>query len=642
MPINPALLVSAPMLQDYFVDKDTGLPLQNGIVTCYQDNSRTTLKNWYYQTGVPGNYTYIPLPNPMVLSAVGTIVDVNGNDTIPFFYPFSELDNSTVQTYYITVVSQDLQSQFVRANFPFVPNQVNEVSVDKNYSLNNSFWRNIGSVPFPLTKTTNVTGSTLFYETVAPNQHDGFIMPDMLYMKSANASMETITFKKFPNGSNPLVGDITPEYYLEHNCASPAPEGSKFYQIPISLHIKQLESTPATITIQAISNSGTANDVITISIFQFNGTGTTQTSPVLLDTIQLTSSWTKYTIPFTFPSTAGAPISPGDDAWYLRIGVPANQQFDLSFTLPSIYLSQNNLPTNNFTTYDEAETIINSPRTGDVRVSMNDFYPYGWVPMNDGTIGNASSNATTRANTDTWQLFYLLYNKFFPYTNGTTNQIIQLFNSAGTAIVWSGSAITDFNANNQLSLTKMMGKVLLGTVPIDALISSYKSTFTASNNAGRLLITTTNNMNFYKGMPVVFTNQGGALPGNLISNHVYYVAAFGVNTIFVAADFASAMADTYIAFVDAGSGTNTVISDLNGSPTGEYAHTQLESELATHFHNGTTMVVYGSGAGGIVHPLGAAVPNASGTVVINVAPDGNSVPFNVTQPATLNNFYIKL
>src|SRR5882724_341865 len=148
MAINPALLIAAPMLQDYLVDKDTGLPLSAGIITCYQDNSRTTLKNWYYQSGSPGAYTYITLPNPMTLSAVGTIEDSNGNDTIPFFYPVSETDNQTSQTYYITVDNSNLERQFTRQNFPFISQNSSEQQNPtlRNYIVNNRFWRNIGSL----------------------------------------------------------------------------------------------------------------------------------------------------------------------------------------------------------------------------------------------------------------------------------------------------------------------------------------------------------------------------------------------------------------------------------------------------------------------------------------------------------------
>ena len=70
MGINQELLIAAPMLQDYLVDNIAGNPMSFGTVSCYRDNSRTTYKNWYYQSGTPGAYTYIPLPNPLALEAI--------------------------------------------------------------------------------------------------------------------------------------------------------------------------------------------------------------------------------------------------------------------------------------------------------------------------------------------------------------------------------------------------------------------------------------------------------------------------------------------------------------------------------------------------------------------------------------------
>ena len=100
MTINTDLLIAAPMLQDYLVDKDTGFPLANGQVSLYIDNQRSFFKNWYYQTGAPGAYTWIPLDNPLNLSSVGTIQDPNGNDVIPFYYPFDETNlNDVINNY---------------------------------------------------------------------------------------------------------------------------------------------------------------------------------------------------------------------------------------------------------------------------------------------------------------------------------------------------------------------------------------------------------------------------------------------------------------------------------------------------------------------------------------------------------------
>ncbi len=85
-------------------------------------------------------------------------------------------------------------------------------------------------------------------------------------------------------------------------------------------------------------------------------------------------------------------------------------------------------------------------RTGDVKATYNNVQP-GWVLMNDGSIGNASSLATTRANADTQDLFVLLWNTipdvWCPVSGGR-----------------GASALVDFNGNKRLTLAKGLGRVL--------------------------------------------------------------------------------------------------------------------------------------------------------------------------------------
>src|SRR5580693_7123038 len=93
--------VTAPSLQEYFVDKDSGLPLSGGFVYFYVDTARSVLKPVFEQTGSPPNYTYSVLPNPVTLSAVGTFQDASGNDIIPYYYPYDSFGD--VQLYFIEV-----------------------------------------------------------------------------------------------------------------------------------------------------------------------------------------------------------------------------------------------------------------------------------------------------------------------------------------------------------------------------------------------------------------------------------------------------------------------------------------------------------------------------------------------------------
>ena len=73
--------------------------------------------------------------------------------------------------------------------------------------------------------------------------------------------------------------------------------------------------------------------------------------------------------------------------------------------------------------------------------------------MNDGSIGSSSSSATTRANTDTFSLYDLIWNAignaFAPVSGGR-----------------GASSIADFTANKVLSLTRNLGRVMAGSLPV--------------------------------------------------------------------------------------------------------------------------------------------------------------------------------
>lgn len=108
--------VTAPSLQEYFVDKDSGLPLSGGFVYFYVDTARSVLKPVFEQTGSPPNYTYSVLPNPVILSAVGTFQDASGNDIIPYYYPYDS--SGDVQLYFIAVYNSQNVLQFTREGWP--------------------------------------------------------------------------------------------------------------------------------------------------------------------------------------------------------------------------------------------------------------------------------------------------------------------------------------------------------------------------------------------------------------------------------------------------------------------------------------------------------------------------------------------
>lgn len=91
--------------------------------------------------------------------------------------------------------------------------------------------------------------------------------------------------------------------------------------------------------------------------------------------------------------------------------------------------------------------------TGDVKITMKTAADTGWVIMNDGSIGDASSGGTTRANADTSALFTLLW------TN-TANADLAIQDSTGSASTRGVSAAADFAAHKRMPLPKMLGRAL--------------------------------------------------------------------------------------------------------------------------------------------------------------------------------------
>jgi hypothetical protein len=659
MAVIDSQLISSATLQDELVNK-LGLALSAGIVT-FTKCDGVTLKNWYYQSGtLCGPFTYIAGPNPMTLSAAGTFVDVGGNDVIPFWNPWSEIDGNetTPEFYNVKVVDQFGQLQFTRANFPSGAGggsgggATTNTQTLENYVLNNRFWRNVGAftptidpaATNMMTWTTQYNNSgTVFAATLAPSQHDSFSMPDFVYIKNNQTATEVLTFNKFALQLVPeITGDITPEYYLNHTTSvAGTGETLKVYQFPISLHVETLSEVTFAFTIQTQSSS--AGIVLPIYIYQYLGTGVASAAPVQIGQVTTSTSWVKSTLTYTFSTDSGDILSStSDDAWYLQIGLPRNTTTNFNFTLPSIYLGNTVLlpniivPTNSFQTYDQIDTIINSWRTGDVRTSLNSFYFFGWIPMNNGTIGStaASAYATCRANNDTWPLYNLIWQAYKPYNGVTYNIISQMYNSSNVAIAYGATAYADWLAGNVLTLTRMMGQVILGTVPAATLLLQYQTTFTASSSTG-LLLTAGNAMSLFNGMPVYVS--GGSLPSTIGANTIYYVSGFnGTTTFYLSTTFANAMAGVVIAYA---AGSGTVTSALAATYEGEYAHTQLLTELAQHTHNANAANFVNIGSGGV---FTAGASGGSTGLTAGITGFSATAAANVTQPGTFMNIFMKL
>jgi hypothetical protein len=165
MALDPRFIVTSD-LEEYFVDKDSGAPLAAGIVTFYSDIDRTIKKPVYQITGSPPNYSYSALPNPCELSAVGTFQDADGNNIVPYYFPYEGTpsdSDGTVELYYITVHANDGTGgegvlQFTREAWPNftsedVPSQ-NEGF--RNFIPNGQFLSHTDNPPVEVDATNNL------------------------------------------------------------------------------------------------------------------------------------------------------------------------------------------------------------------------------------------------------------------------------------------------------------------------------------------------------------------------------------------------------------------------------------------------------------------------------------------------------
>lgn len=129
MPVTDPRFLALFPIQEVIIDKDTGLPLSAGIVSFYFDDParRTSYKPIYQQVQLPDkSYDFVQINNPITLTSVGTFADDNGNDIIPFLFPYEGTpgnSDGTIEKYYITVYAAiapvgNGSLQFTRENWP--------------------------------------------------------------------------------------------------------------------------------------------------------------------------------------------------------------------------------------------------------------------------------------------------------------------------------------------------------------------------------------------------------------------------------------------------------------------------------------------------------------------------------------------
>jgi len=137
---SPYLFACFP-LQEYFVNKDTGLPLSGGWVQFYSDEAFTVPKDVYQYSYAAGQWTEVNIGSTLVLSIAGTFQH-NNVDIIPYLFPYQGTPQSPgdLELYFIRVWSRDPNQggvlQFTRSGWP--PNLTDTGNVVDNYDNSNN------------------------------------------------------------------------------------------------------------------------------------------------------------------------------------------------------------------------------------------------------------------------------------------------------------------------------------------------------------------------------------------------------------------------------------------------------------------------------------------------------------------------
>lgn len=319
MALDPRYVASSD-LQQYLVDKDTGLPLAGGLVYFWSDTGRYTVaKDVYMLSGNPPNYSFVPLPNPIVLSSVGTIQDNNGNDVIPYYLPIVSEDDPTVDLYFVVVQNAQGVPQFTREAWP--PNAVEtSTPVDAsnlfNYVPNGQFLLHNSINP---EEDFEIPGGST---AIAPGGWT-FELPDNPASSNQLIFTQLNTWTDNPAQSPPFEANII--------CTSPSgADNEKALRLKFNDVNKFSNNQTYTFGFNGVANTSVTD--ITVRLVKYFGVGGTVFTPVNLATFTINNEPNIYYIAFSFGNNEGDTIGTGQTYVALELSFNTNQSFNVSLT----------------------------------------------------------------------------------------------------------------------------------------------------------------------------------------------------------------------------------------------------------------------------------------------------------------------
>jgi hypothetical protein len=346
-------------LQEYFVDKDSGFPLAAGKIYFWEDQARTIPKPVYQITGSPPNYTYSVLPNPVILSSVGTFADDSGNDIMGYYFPYDISGN--LELYYVTVYSAGDVFQFSREGQPNLASTstVNDVSL-LNYIPNGQFLEHID---LPNSGLIPVSGTDYAIPIAYGN-----------WLFSSTANSTAVNHLTFTRINSPTDNPSSSPRYTAHVVCT-IPDATDLYK-KIEVRFPDVnkfasDTQQYTLSFTAKSNTGSFNNVDFV-VRKYFGVGGSPDVSTDIDTVTITNSYKTFNIPFTFGTNNSYVIGANNDD-YVSLEIHFAVNFVLDLELTDFVLTPNDV------------TVTQFPQTPQAQFTYEGIFGSLPVPAFDGS-----------------------------------------------------------------------------------------------------------------------------------------------------------------------------------------------------------------------------------------------------------------
>lgn len=307
----------APSLEQYFVDKDTGLPL-NGTVSFYVDTARTTPKDVFILSGSPPNYSYTNIGSVVDIS--GGVLTYNNTNIQIYYYPF-ESDSTTVELYYAVIESTDGVTQFTREGWPNFSEATTTEDDPVNFIPNGQFLLH-NDLP-----DTDLYDAGEIRADVTDVAYGGWTYE----RTGVSGAKDLVLFQR--NGSYITNPTSNPRYNINVICETP---GIGYTAKDLCVKFNDVNkfasaTTEYTFYFEGRANSGSSNvDIVLIKNFGSGGSTPTETT---ITTFTLTASMASYLIAFNFGTNDSKTIGAGnDDYLQLAFRFATGNQFNIELT----------------------------------------------------------------------------------------------------------------------------------------------------------------------------------------------------------------------------------------------------------------------------------------------------------------------